>query len=149
MNKDKFTEKLKAGVSVQEIENFTRKHLTEVIAVAALVIGAASSCWDFFIGPRLTILFFTLGAVLGIFFPTPIEKRLNHMYAFCNKQETTTQLVLGAVKIVVAIFIPFVLFGIFGLLAGTAYHYFTRHAETVGTIKPVKKPRDTSHDEHD
>jgi len=149
MDKNKFTEKLKSGVSVQEIENFTRKHLMELFAVAALLIGAASSAWDFFTGPRLTILFFTLGAVLGIFFPVPVERLLNRFYAFCYKQETTTQLVLGAVKIVVALFIPFVLFGMFGLLAGTSYHYYTRHAQVSGGNKPMKKPREYMGDEHD
>jgi hypothetical protein len=149
MAKNKFTEKLKEGVSVQEIENFTRKHLTEVFAVAALVIGAVSSSWDFFTGPKLTIMFFTLGAVLGIFFPIPVEKSLNRMYGFSHKQETTTQIVLGAVKIVVAIFIPFVLFGIFGLLAGTSYHYYTRHAHIMEANKPSKKTHGTSGDEHD
>jgi nucleoside recognition membrane protein YjiH len=145
----KFSEKLKSSVSVQEIENFTRKHLTEVLAVAALVIGAISSSWDFFVGPKLTILFFTLGAVFGIFFPTQVEKGLNRVYGFSSKQETTTQLVLGAVKIVVAIFIPFVLFGVFGLLAGTSYHYYTRHAQIMSSNKPSKRSRDTSGDEHD
>ncbi len=149
MDKNKFSEKLKSSVSVQEIENFTRKHLTEMIAVAALIIGAISSSWDFFVGPRLTILFFTLGAVMGIFFPTQVERGLHRVYGFASKQETTTQLVLGAVKIVVAIFIPFVLFGVFGLLAGTAYHYYTRHAQTLTSHKPFKKSRDTSGDEHD
>jgi hypothetical protein len=149
MNKNKFSEKLKSGVSVQEIENFTRKHLNEVIAVAALIIGAISSNWDFFTGPRLTVLFFTLGAVLGIFFPDPIQKGLHRMYSFASKQETTTQMVLGVVKIVIAIFVPFVLFGIFGLLAGTSYHYYTRHAQIMGSTPPSKKSRETFHDEHD
>lgn len=149
MNKNKFTEKLKEGVSVQEIENYTRKHLPEVFAVAALVIGAASSSWDFFIGPKLTILFFTLGTILGIFFSVPVEKKLNSYYSFCNKQEMTTQLVLGVLKIVVALFIPFVLFGLFGLLAGTAYHYFTRHAQSYESNKPSKKSKLPSGDEHD
>jgi len=146
MNKNKFTEKLKKGVSVHEIEHFTRKHLTEVFTVAALVIGAISSCWDFFIGPKLTLLFFTLGAVLGIFFPVFVEKVIHKLYV---RQETTTQLVFGAVKIVIAIFIPFVLFGVFGLLAGTAYHYYTRHAQIMDANKSSRKPRDTSGDEHD
>jgi len=149
MNKQKFTEKLKAGVSVQEIENFTRKHLTEVMTVVALVIAAASSAWDFFVGPRLAILFFTLGTVLAIFFPVPIERGLNRIYGFAYKQETTTQIVLGAVKIVVAIFIPFVLFGVFGLLAGTSYHYYTRHAQITGSNKPFRKTHTSSSDEHD
>jgi hypothetical protein len=148
MAKNKFTEKLKEGVSVHEIEQFARTYTMEVFTVAALVIGAISSAWDFFTGPKLTIFLFTIGAILGIFFPTPVEKGLKSLYHFAYKQEKTTQVIFGAVKIIVAIFIPFVLFGIFGLLAGTAYHYYNRHAQTSGT-PPHHVHRESSGDEHD
>ena len=149
MAKNKLAEKLKESVSVHEIETFTRKHMTEVFTVAALVIGAVSSSWDFFTGPKLTIFLFALGAVLGIFFPVPVEKGLKQLYGFSYKQEKTTQLVFGAVKIVVAIFIPFVLFGVFGLLAGTSYHYYTRQAQIASENPAPKTRRHTSGDEHD
>jgi len=148
MDKDQFTKKLKEGVSVQEIENFARKHTTEVFTVLALVIGSISSAWGFFIGPKMTIFFLAIGAILGIFFPAPVERGLKQFYAFNFKQEKMTQMVLGIVKIVVALFIPFILFGFFGLLAGTSYHYYTRHAQVAENNKP-QKPHRPSGDEHD
>jgi hypothetical protein len=149
MAKNKFTDKIKEGVSVHEIEHFARKHTMEVLAVAALVIGAISSAWDFFTGPKLTIFLFTLGAVLGIFFPNPVEKGMRQLYNFACKQEKTTQIIFGAVKIVVAIFIPFVLFGIFGLLSGTAYHYFTRHSQGSSGGTSHREKRENTDEEHD
>jgi predicted phage tail protein len=149
MDKNKLTEKLKEGVSVQEIEQFARKHTTEVFTVFALIIGAVSSIFHFFTGPGLTIMLMAIGAILGIFFPSPVERWLKQLYRFTYKQDKTTQLVLGAVKIVVAIFIPFVLFGIFGLLSGTSYHYYVRNAQIVEENKPHSHHRSVPGDEHD
>ena len=61
MDKDKFTDKLKEGVSVQELEEFARKHTTEVFSVLAIIVGAISSAFDFFTGPGWTIVFTALG----------------------------------------------------------------------------------------
>lgn len=149
MAKNKFSDKLKEGVSIHEIEHFARTYSMEVFTVAALVIGAISSSWNFFTGPKLTIFLFTLGAVLGIFFPNPVERGLKQLYSFAYKQEKTTQIIFGAVKIIVAIFIPFVLFGVFGLLAGTSYHYYTRNARTHSESNPTNPRRGVSGDEHD
>lgn len=145
----KLIDKIKAGVSVQEVEDFARKYTTEVFSVLAIVIGSISSMYDFFTGPKMTIIFLAIGVILGIFFPAPVEKGLKQFYTFSYKQEKTTQLILGIVKVVVGLFIPFVLFGFMGLLAGTSYHYYTRHAQILGEYKPLKSHSDTTGDEHD
>ncbi|MDP1608270.1 MAG: hypothetical protein Q8L98_03020 [Chlamydiales bacterium] len=149
MRKNKFSEKLKEGISVQELEDFARKYSSEVFSVIALVIAAISSIFDFFTGPGWAILFMTIGAVLGIFFPTPVDKGLKQLYEFVFKQEKSTQLILGGVKIVIAIFIPFVLFAITGLLAGTSYHYYTRRGQTAMHTKPHEPFHDKGGEEHD
>ncbi len=149
MSKNKFSDKFKEGVSVQEIEDFTRKHSSEVFSGLGLIIGAISSIFGFFTGPGLTIMFAALGAILGIFFPQPVERGLKQGYAYIFKQEKSTQLILGGVKILVAIFLPFVLFGIFGLLAGTSFHYYTRLAQTFTDHKPPRPSRKKSSEEHD
>jgi len=149
MAKNKFVEKLKEGVSVQEIEGFASKHTTEVFCVLALVIGAISSAFDFFTGPKLTILFFTLGTLAAIFFPTPTEKGLKKLYSFVYKQEKMTEILLGVVKIVIAIFVPFIYFGLFGLLAGTSYHYYVRHAQIMVENAPRSMKRRDDEEEHD
>ena len=145
----KLIDKIKEGVSVQEVEDFARKYTTEVFTVLTILIGSVSSMYDFFTGPKMTIGFIAIGVILGIFFPAPIEKGLKQFYNFAYKQEKTTQMILGLVNIVIGLFIPFVLFGFLGLLAGTSYHYYTRHAQIMGENKPAKARRETSGEEHD
>jgi hypothetical protein len=145
----KFIDKVKEGVSVQEVEDFARKYTAEVFTVLAIVIGSISSMYDFFTGPKMTIGFIAIGMILGIFFPAPVEKTLKQYYSFSYKQEKMTQMILGLVSIVIGLFIPFILFGFLGLLAGTSYHYYTRHAQIMSENKPQKHHRGASGDEHD
>lgn len=145
----KLMDKIKEGVSVQEVEDFARKYTTEVFSALAIVIAGISSMYDFFSGPKLTILFTVVGLIVGVFFPAPVERGLKQFYSFSYKQEKMTQIVLGCVKIVAGLFIPFILFGAVGLLAGTSYHYYTRHAQVISENKPHKPPRSHSVDEHD
>jgi len=150
MSKNKFTEKLKEGVSVKEIEEFTRQHMMEVFSVAAVIIATITSCWDFFLsGPKITLFFTALGMIVSILFPVPVERWLKQLYNFSFKQEKSTQMILGAVKIVVAIFIPFILFAVLGLLAGSSYHYYTRHAQIMNANKPANPNRGAEGGEHD
>lgn len=145
----KLMDKIKEGVSVQEVEDFARKYMTEVFSVLAIVIGAISSMYNFFTGPKLTIAFLAIGVIIGIFFPAPTEKGLKQFYNFSYKQEKTTQLILGLVKVIVGLFIPFLLFGFVGLLAGTSYHYFTRQAQIMTEHRPAKAHKGISGEEHD
>lgn len=143
----KFSDKMKSGISVQEMEDFARKYAIEVFSVLAIIIATFSSIYNFFTGPGLTILFTALGCILGIFFPVPTERGLKQLYGFIAKQEKMTQIVFGAVKIIVAIFIPFILFGILGLLAGTSYHYYTRHSHIMEENKVYRHlPGEDEHD---
>ena len=145
----KLMDKIKEGVSVQEVEDFARKYTTEVFSVLAIVIGSISSMYNFFTGPKLTIAFMAIGVILGIFFPAPVEKGLKQFYSFSFKQEKTTQMILGLVKVIVSLFIPFVLFGFMGLLSGTSYHYYTRHAQVMRQSRPSKGHKGASGEEHD
>jgi hypothetical protein len=149
MGKNKIVDKLKEGVSIDELEGFARRHTTEVFSVLALIIAAISSAFDFFTGPKLTIFFTTLGTLAAVFFPVPVEKGLKQLYAFTFKQEKMTEIILGCVRIVIAIFIPFIYFGLVGLLSGSAYHYYIRHSQIVseGKTRESRKPdRDEEHD---
>jgi len=149
MDKNKVADKLKEGVSVKEIEDFTRKHTTEVFSVLAIIVATASSCWDFFTGPKMTIFFTALGCILAVLFPVQVERGLKQFYNFVLKQEKTTQMIVGAVKVVIGIFIPFLLFGILGLLAGTSYHYFVRQAQILFQNHPRKGGKSAEPGEHD
>lgn len=149
MNKNKIMDKIKEGVSVHEVESFARKHTTEVFSLIALIVAAVSSMFDFFTGPSMTILFLAVGMAAGVLFPEPIERVLKQFFGFTTKQEKSTRMVIGGVKIVVGIFVPFILFGAYGLLAGTSYSYFARHADSMGDGKSFKSHKGGSGDEHD
>jgi len=145
----KLMDKIKEGVSVQEVEDFARKYTTEVFTILALIIASISSMYDYFTGPKMTILFVFIGVFIAMFFPAPVEKGLKQFYNFAYKQEKMTQLILGFVKIVVALFIPFIFFGLIGLLSGTSYHYYVRHAQVMSENKPHTPPPSSAGDEHD
>ena len=145
----KLMDKIKEGVSVQEVEDFARKYTTEVFTILALIIASISSMYDYFTGPKMTILFVVIGVFIVMFFPAPVEKGLKQFYNFAYKQEKMTQLILGFVKIVVALFIPFFFFGLIGLLSGTSYHYYVRHAQVMSENKPHTPPPSSAGDEHD
>lgn len=118
---------MKESIPVEKIEKFRRKYATEVFSAAALIVGAISSLSHFFSGPALTIFFTVLGTILGIFFPDQIDRALKWVYNFSFRQQKPAQTVLGILEIAIGFFLPFVLYGLVGLLAGSAYHYYTRH----------------------
>lgn len=148
MVKNKLGNKLKEGVSVHELETFARKHTTELFSVLAIIIGSISSIFNFFTGPGLTIIFLGIGAIVSILFPAPIERGLKQLYSFTFKQEKMTEIILGALKVIIAIFIPFLYFGLLGLLAGTSYHYYVRHNQIIKGERP-SHPKASSGEEHD
>jgi Fe2+ transport system protein B len=128
MNK-KLNDKIKSGISPQEMETFVRNHTPEVFSTLAIFVAGISSMFDFFSGPAWSILFVAIGAIFSLSFPQKVDRKLKEFYHFSIKQEKTTEMVLGGVKLVVAIFLPFIYFCFLGLLAGVSYHFYIRHAQ--------------------
>lgn len=116
---------------MQEIEHFVKNHTSAIFAAVAIFVGAISSIFDFFTGPAMTLLFLGLGAIVALAFPVPMEKTAKKVFLFTSKQEKTVQIVLGCLKVVVALFVPFVFFGFIGVLAGCSYHYYIRHGQII------------------
>lgn len=129
MNNKKISDKIKKGISPQELESFVRNHTPEVFSTVAIFVAGVSSIFDFFSGPAWSILFAAIGAIFALTFPTRVDSKLKRFYHFTINQEKTTEMVLGGVKLVVAIFLPFVFFCLLGLLAGVSYHFYIRHAQ--------------------
>lgn len=144
----KLSDRLKDSLSFRDLDGYSRKHSTEIFTAIALAIAAISSSWDFFTGPKLSIFMFVFAAIVGIFFPAPVQTLIKKMWGFFNVQEKTTQLVLDGARIVVAIFVPFLLLGAFGLLAGLSFHYYTNHFEHPGKGSH-KSSKSNIGDEHD
>ncbi|PIS01846.1 MAG: hypothetical protein COT84_00020 [Chlamydiae bacterium CG10_big_fil_rev_8_21_14_0_10_35_9] len=116
------SEKPKEGMSFKELEDFGKKYTNEIFAALAVLIATISSLFDFFIGAGLSILFAGIGAIVAVIFPEQIDKALGKFYGMIKKQEKATQIIIGIVKVVVALFVPFVLFALMGLIAGSSRH---------------------------
>ena len=113
--------KTKEGVSVKEIEDFAKKHRFEVffcllfvLACIFGVIGHFKSGWS--------IILTGVGAILSIVFPDKVEGLLSKAFGFAFKQDMTIQIVLGVVSLIIAIFLPFVIFFIVGCFGGHAMY---------------------------
>jgi hypothetical protein len=135
MEHKKLGDKIKEGISAQQIEDFARKHTPEVFSTLAIFIAAISSIFDFFTGSGWSILFCAVGAIITIASPNAIEDKLKKIYEFATDQDKTTEMVLGGVKIIIAIFLPFLCFGFLGILAGSSYHRYTRNGQANQTYR--------------
>src|ERR1700733_12890129 len=96
--------KPKEGVSVREIEEFTKKHRFEVFFCLAFILA----CLFTFVmwGAGWSVVAATIGAVVGILLEGQVANFGKAAFRFVFKQEQTTQLVLGIVFLVLAVFLP-------------------------------------------
>lgn len=108
--------KLKDGVSVKEIEAFTKKHRFEVFFCLAFVLA----CFFTFVmwGPGWSVVAAAVGAVIGILLPVRVSHLSKMMFQFTFKHEELTQIVLAVVFLILAIFLPPLIFLLLGLHGG-------------------------------
>ncbi len=122
--KDNLSEKIKEGVSVQEIENFAKKYTTEIFIIVALVVAFFSSVFGLFTGSTASLFFAIVGVILSLLIPQHIESLGQKAADFLRKQDKTVQMVIGIARIVIAFFLPFLIFAVIGLHAGLGFHAF-------------------------
>ncbi len=145
--KEKLTEKFKEGVSVEELEKFARKYTSEVFLIVAIIIAAISSAFGFFTGPSWSIFFAAICAIISIAIPTKIEPMMKKIVSIAYKKEKSTEIVVGVIRLVIAIFIPFILFAELGFLAGLAFHNIAKlHLNLKKDA--FKETKDIEEDEH-
>ena len=118
------------GVSMQKIESFARKYLVETFVILAIIIAVISSAGAWFTTGNLSLFFAGIGAIAAIAFPEKIMKVEEKYFAFVDKQEKTGQIAIGIVRVVAALFVPFIVFGQLGLLTGIAFHHFSHNRVT-------------------
>jgi uncharacterized membrane protein len=143
-----FSDKIKEGVSVHEIETFARKYTTEAFIILAIIIGATSSIFGFFTCAKTAIFFAAIGSIVSISFPDAILVFEKKYFEFVAKQEKPAQIAIGIVKIAIALFVPFITFAQIGLLAGVAFHHFSRNPVYYHKIKEEKIEKDLNDEEH-
>ena len=112
------------------VEQFARRHTFETLTVVAILVATVSAWSRFFVGTMgWSVLFMAIGAILGVFFPSQVEKGMKKVYSFSVGDKKAKEYFIEGAKIAVALFLPFLYFGFLGLMAGTAYHYYSRFEE--------------------
>ncbi len=125
-NKFPLKEKLKEGISVREIETFARKYTVEGFLIFSIIIATFSSIFGFFTGYGWSLFFAGLGAIASIAFPAAMMNFEKKLFKLLTREEKVAQIAIGVVRIVLALFIPFVIFAEIGILAGSAFHHYSR-----------------------
>jgi len=99
--------------------------------ILALIIATISSVFGFFTGPSWSLIFAGLLAIIGIALPVQVGKILKKLLKFQADLPKTTIIIIGIVRIVLAVFIPFVLFAELGFLAGYSFHTTARDCHEI------------------
>ncbi len=105
----------KEGISVKEIENFAKNNRFKLFLCLAFVLACFFS---FVFFSAWSLILAAIGGVLGVLLPSKIETLIEKIRLFCEKQENVTQLVLGCVGLILAIFLPLLVFFTLGLSGG-------------------------------
>lgn len=145
--KPSISEKIKEGVSVHELETFARKYTIETFVILAIIIASISGSLGFFYHAGWSLALAGIGAIISIAFPEKVIKLEGFYYNFIIKQEKIAQIAIGVVQIVIALFVPFILFAQIGLLSGIAFHHFSTHPRKTDE-KEVKSPKAENEEEH-
>ena len=83
---------------------------------------------------------------MKVIFPESIIKIEKKYYAFIAKYEKTAQIAVGIIWLVIALFIPFILFAQLGLLSGLAFHHVS-HRPGIKKEEEEESPKE-SEEEH-
>ena len=104
------------GMSVKEIEGYAKKHRHEVFFCLLFVLASLFTL--IFWGPTISVFLAGIGGIISVLMPNKIEAFVRKMASGVFSKEGTTQLIIGIVALIVAIFLAPIIFLIMGLHAG-------------------------------
>jgi hypothetical protein len=110
----------KEGMSVKEIESYAKKHRFEVFFCLAFILACFFSFVMF--GTGWSIITATIGTIIGVLLSGKVTNFSRKALSFIFKQEQTTQIVIGILCLIIAIFLPPLFFLILGLHGGKDLH---------------------------
>lgn len=111
-------EKKKEGVTVKEIEGYAKRHRFEIFFCILFVLASLFTL--VFWGPTLSIFLAGIGAILSVFLPGKVDHFARMMATKVLQKEATTQLIVGIVALIVAIFLAPLVFLWLGLHGGNS-----------------------------
>ncbi|NGX39802.1 MAG: hypothetical protein KR126chlam1_01135 [Chlamydiae bacterium] len=116
-------EKKKDGMSVKELEGYAQKHRYEIFFCLLFVLASLFTL--VFWGAELSVLLAGAGGIISILMPEKIHNFSKSMSSKISKMEKTTQMIVGIVALIVAIFLAPLVFLVIGLHAGKhMLHHF-------------------------
>ena len=123
---------MKEGVSVKEIEDFARKHRFEVFFCLLFNLACIFSFYSYF-RPGWSIILAAGGGVLSVVLPGKVEMSLRKLLKFAFGQDLTLQIVFGVVSLVLAIFLPLLVFLLLGLFGGRGLYQMAMDSSQMKT----------------
>ncbi len=122
------TKEVKKGLSIKEMEGFAKKHHLEVFF--SIFFFLAGIFGLFLWHPAWSVILGAIGAIVGALLSTKIYHMSRGIWHFVFRQERNTRIVLAAIALVVAIFIPPLVFLFVGLHAGKSMHNTAKEASS-------------------
>lgn len=111
----------KEGISMKEMEAFAGKYLNEMFLVATVFCASISSYFGWTMDSFYSLISCALGFGGAIIFFNHIDSWILKAQTFLTKQDKMILLVIGCFRIILGIFVPFIVFAIVGVMAGTCY----------------------------
>jgi len=128
---------LKEGPTLQEIEEFGKRHQFKITAIACFVL--ATIFIHFFFGAPWGIFLVGVGTILGLLLPQKICNAKVSLFLFIFRQNKTAQISFIVAALIVAIFLPLIPFLLTGMVAGGAIDRGARKAENSCSEAPKEE----------
>lgn len=122
--------KPKEGVSVKEIEEFAKRYRFEVFFCLMFILACIFGLTGNFFGKGWNIFFAMGGGILGVIFPNKVDVLFKAIFRFVFGQDKVVQIVLGVAGLLIATFLPFLIFLIVGAIAGKTMHQMAMEASS-------------------
>lgn len=120
--------KSKEGVSVKEIETFAKQHRFEFFFCLAFALAFLFALIMYSGGWSIAAA--GLGGILGVLFSGRVTLFSKKVLHFLFRQERTTQFVLAIVILILAIFLPPLIFFVLGLHGGKDLYHTAREIQS-------------------
>ena len=128
-------EKKKEGVSVKELEGYAKKHRFEIFFCLLFILASLFTL--VFWGPVFSIFFAGIGGIITVFMPDKIDQLQHKMAGKLFAKEGATQLIIGIVVLIVAIFLAPLIFFVIGAHARKSMIHLARDAS--GASRPPSR----------
>ena len=118
---DKNKEFKPEGVSMRDIEQLTGKYLHEGFIVLTVLCASISSYFEFITGSFLSLISCTIGVAVSIFCFKQVDPFATKVQSFIFRQDKMIALIIGGLRVIIGIFLSWVVFALVGVLAGIGF----------------------------